>query len=429
MKNRWLTLCASLFLSISVTHAALSFSEIMYDPEGSDSNREWVEVRNDGDALNLTSYKLFESSTNHSITSSHGGATLPSGGFAVIADDPTRFLQDFPGYTGLLFDSSFSLSNAGEFLSLKDSGGQVTDSLTYSPGNGGSDDGTTLSLVQGVWVRGDVTPGADNVVSTKLLTSASSSKAVTVSSINAGPAPDLTVFVPEERLVVAGADALFTATALSSGGSEPTGVMYDWSFGDGGARTGKSVTYRYAEPGYYAAVVDASNGTLFAKNRIRVHVVAPTVFITDIKKTEEKILVSVTNPSPYEIDVGSWKINNNGAYYPLPKNTILLPRATTTLNALEFGMATSTSALGTTSFYFPGGQLLASSTYIPRHKDNRDFSKKEYVLAVSKEDRNKSKESKKAIEGDASLVHNTPPVTSTTKKDRKILTWITSYFR
>lgn len=428
MKNRLVPLITFLCLLPYSAYGALSITEIMYDPEGSDSGREWVEIRNDSDSVLLTSYKLFESNTNHGISLSRGGGVVPSGGYAVIADDPAKFLQDFPSYSGILFDSSFSLSNAGEFLSLKDSGGQVSDSLTYSPGIGGNDDGTTLALVQGVWVRGDPTPGSENVVSTKPLTSsASSTKASQVTALSSGPAPDLSVFVPEERLVIAGADTIFTGSALTSSGSEPGGVMYEWSFGDGGARTGKSVTYKYAEPGFYIAVVEASNGTLFAKNRIRVHVVQPSIFVTKVQKDDEKVSVALSNPSAYELDIGSWKIHNNGLYYSIPKNTILLPRATTTLNALEFGMATATAIIGTTSVYFPGGQLLASSTYIPQFDipEKHNLAKKDKVLG-GQESKRKIKDKERLIEKNTKS--NNFSQVSPLKKDRKIFTWIVSHF-
>ncbi len=347
-------------VSTNITFGALSFSEIMYDPEGADTGREWVEIRNDGDQVAINSYKLFESNTNHAISSFQGGAVLSSGGYAIIADNPAKFLEDFPSYTGVLFDSSFSLSNAGELLVLKDSAGQTLDSLTYSPALGGNDDGTTLSKFESGWGRGDPTPGSSNVLSLK---SASTTIKGGVTPLLSSPSVDLTLFLPEEKLVVAGADADFSTSALTSGGVEPSNMTYEWSFGDGGIRTGKSISYHYAESGIYLVIVEAHNGLVFAKGRMKVRAVEPTILVTDVKKTNEKVIISIKNTSAHEIDVGKWKIGTGGLRYDIPKNTIVLPRMETKMSGLELGMSTSTFTLGTTSLIFPGGQILASSTY------------------------------------------------------------------
>lgn len=353
-------LALSVVTTITLASAGLTFSEIMYDPEGSDSNREWIEVRNDDDSINLTTYKFFESNVNHGITAFQGGNTVPSGGFAVIADNPARFMQDYPAFSGILFDSSFSLSNAGEYLAMKDGGVAITDSFTYTPSAGGQDDSTTLSLISNAWVRGTATPGASNALSTLPIGGTSTTTSIAVKT--SPPAPDLTVFLPEQSILIAGADKQFSASAVQSNGVEPSNMTYEWSFGDGGVRIGKTVSYRYQEPGYYTVVVEASNGNLFSKNRARVQVVDGDLTIHKAIKTEDKIVIGVKNNSPYELDMSFWKVSAGPLHYTIPKNTIILPQSLLTLNGLELGMSTSTVDLSTTSLRFPGGKLLASST-------------------------------------------------------------------
>ncbi len=362
MNKKLVVTLASFILQIALAEATIGFSELMYDPEGADSGREWVEVRNDGDTVTLTNYKFFESNTNHSIVAFQGGNSIPSGGFAVIADTPSKFLVDFPDYKGLLFDSSFSLSNAGEFIALKDGSLATTDSLSYSPSLGGGDDGTTLSLLSGSWGRGEATPGAENKVSTKATSTSGGS--ASVSALASPPAPDLGVSLPEDLILVAGADKEFTGNALTSAGTAPPNMTYEWTFGDGGTRTGKTVLYHYAEPGYYMLVVEASNGLLFSKNRSKVKVIDADMKIHHVTKTDEKISIAISNNATSEVDVGTWKVDVGGLKYAIPKNTTLLPRTTTMLNGLELGMSTSTLKVATTSLVFPGGKILASSTYI-----------------------------------------------------------------
>src|SRR3989344_5734849 len=91
---------ASLFANVEIT-------EIMYDVSGSDTGREWIEVKANTET-DLADWKLFEANTNHALTLVGGTALVPAGGVAVIADNTEKFLLDFPSFSGTLFDSSFS---------------------------------------------------------------------------------------------------------------------------------------------------------------------------------------------------------------------------------------------------------------------------------------------------------------------------------
>ena len=60
----------SLFVfSFHVAYANILINEVMYDVEGTDTDREWIEVYNDGsESVDLSTYKLFEANTNHGLT-------------------------------------------------------------------------------------------------------------------------------------------------------------------------------------------------------------------------------------------------------------------------------------------------------------------------------------------------------------------------
>src|SRR4051812_27298350 len=94
--------------------AQVVINEVMYDLPGTDTGREWIEVYNGGSSsVDLSGWKLFEASTTHALTNVSGGTTLSAGGYAIIADDASKFLIDWPSFAGTLFDSVFSLSNTG----------------------------------------------------------------------------------------------------------------------------------------------------------------------------------------------------------------------------------------------------------------------------------------------------------------------------
>ena len=122
----------------------LRFTEIMFNPNGTDTGREWIELHtneNDG-CINLTAYRLFEEGTNHHIyaydnsTSSTYGGDM-SCGYAIICSDYAKFLLDYPNITSILgknvtlYKSSFSLSNTGEYLAIKRDE-DVIDEINYA---------------------------------------------------------------------------------------------------------------------------------------------------------------------------------------------------------------------------------------------------------------------------------------------------------
>lgn len=138
---------------------ALVITEIMYDlAEGSDTGREWIEVYNAGAPIDLLKYKVIENGSQHKIS---GPGMLPANTYAVIADNPAKFKNDHPAYSGILFDSAFSLNNDGETLALADPGGGVLDSVQYTNASGnGTGDSLQRNPGSNQFDAGISTPGA-----------------------------------------------------------------------------------------------------------------------------------------------------------------------------------------------------------------------------------------------------------------------------
>lgn len=158
----FLTLFVLLFLPLT-TLASIRISEVMYDASGSDAGHEWIEITNTGDSLiDLSAYKVFEGGVNHKMTVVQGSATLPPHTAAVIADNPQKFLSDWAGFTGTLFDSTFTsgLSNTGETLVIRRGDLTNEDTLTYSSSQGASGNGLSLARgSNGAFVATKPTPG------------------------------------------------------------------------------------------------------------------------------------------------------------------------------------------------------------------------------------------------------------------------------
>lgn len=108
-------------------------NEIMYDLEGSDDDREWIEIYNNGSSnIDLTNWRFQEGGTKHTLNSYQGGLIINPGSYAVIVDNPVGFLGDHSGFAGIIIDSSFSLSNTGETLIILEGDlTTVSDEVSY----------------------------------------------------------------------------------------------------------------------------------------------------------------------------------------------------------------------------------------------------------------------------------------------------------
>lgn len=149
-----LSILVNTLLVIPLVDASVLFSELMANPTGKDDGREWIEfyVINE---TNLTGWGLHESGTDHRLSLVQGNETVQPGLYFIVADDVDAFVNE-TGFNGTLFDSSFSLSNSGETLVLKNS--THTINLTYDQ----PPEGKSLCYVNDTWAVCEPTPGEAN---------------------------------------------------------------------------------------------------------------------------------------------------------------------------------------------------------------------------------------------------------------------------
>ncbi len=139
MSNTKAILIALFLFLPSDVFAEVIINEIMYNPSGSDSGHEWLEIYSD-QAVDISGWKFYEGGTNHKLAIISGSYIVE--GYAVIADNSENFFIDYPNFNGSLFDSTFSLKNTGEHIALKNTLLDIIDGVNYSTelanGNGKS---------------------------------------------------------------------------------------------------------------------------------------------------------------------------------------------------------------------------------------------------------------------------------------------------
>lgn len=335
-----------LFISAVTQANALIISEVMSNPTGVDDGREWIEIfNNTANSVDLSAMTIsIKGATAIAVTPLSGGTNLTPGGYAIIGSivsGSTKFLQDYPTYNGPLFKSGIGLVNTGvTSIDIKLSGSIVDSLSSYTAAK----DSFTLSLVSGSFVSSNPTPGAENqaVTSSDSGNNATSTNTQQTIQAQSAPSPDIVLYMPFEKTVVAGADSNFTTYGMTRGGNNIEGLTFSWSYGDGGQGEGTTTLYRYVYPGRYLAKVEAGNGHVLGNASMKIRVVSPDIAITKVDTGKYGLYVDIYNPNNYDLDLSQWKLSFDGKAFPFPKNTIILGGETTHFSGIAMGFASTT---------------------------------------------------------------------------------------
>lgn len=324
--------------------AQIVVSEIMYNAPGAEGSGEhdWVEIFNSGaNAVDVSAYRFFEANTNHTLRIESGSATIPSGGYAVIASATSTFLADWSSFSGTLFDSSFNLNSTGELIGIRVDSSDTTHDFTYTPTDAATNNGSSLhrvSISGASFAANTPSPGSgslaissggssdtnSNVNPEMSTTTASSVDGLgQISSIaNFTIEPEIFAYAGKDRELMAGADGIFEARALNKKKETVKPGRFLWTFGDGASAEGQTVMHHFAQPGRYAVVLDIADGLFVATHQIIVTVlpVSITISIKDVN-------IVLTNRSGKNLDLSYWSLRAGGKIFTLPKNTVLLAGA------------------------------------------------------------------------------------------------------
>jgi len=360
-----------------LAHARVSFNEIMYDLEGADSGREWVKIFNNGnEVVDLSGWKLREDNTNHSLNLFQGENILPARSCAIIADNVGKFLIDWPGFSGTIFDSSFSLNNTGEKLILLDNVGSEADSAVYNSEWGAGGNGQSLQKIGEAWSAVNAIP--------ENCGQAGSGNAPINQSLNLEPSGLITPLenslsikatAGQDKIAVAGAETEFKGEAFGLKNEPLENARYLWIFGDGTQKEGKKARHAYYFPGIYQAVLNVSSGYYSASAYLKITVIPNELYISEIKPAgRDSSWIEIHNPSSETIDISDWVLKSNGKKFVFPDSTYILPESF--LVVAESVSAISPALIsGETEFLYPTGFLADKFSYNGLLKANESFNR------------------------------------------------------
>ena len=344
MKKLNIIILTTLIFLPEISLAQIYINEIMYDLSGSDTSREWVEIYNAGSSsVDVSTMKFLEtpSASNHSISQVQGVSNIPAGGYAVISIDPTKFLLDWPSFSGNLFKSSFSsLNNTSGTVVLKDKDLVVLDQTSYTSSQGAAGDGNSLQKTSSSWISATPTPGAINTIesttpattdsapesTTTPTTTTTTEKIVYVYSAHSSPAPlndtdqkiEFEISAGRNRLTTVGNNIEFIAVPTKLKNLIEQSITYEWSFGDGTTGQGKTVSHTYKFPGEYSVVVNATASDQKSVSRLSVKVIFPEIYLNKIEGG-----VELWNKSSSEINIEGWNLVGETKTFTFPKDTLV----------------------------------------------------------------------------------------------------------
>ncbi len=337
---------------LPATPSTLEITEIMYDVEGTDTGREWIEIHNIGSAaIDLMTWKLFEANVAHKI--SGDVATIPAGGFAIVADVPDKFLADHAGFSGTLFDSVFSLTNTGESIALRSPEGSDVDKVSYNPELGAKGDGFSIQkTTDGRWIVSGPTPGSittssesqiivaetdtntvaivndtaeNNVVTSTYSTHDSQAVENTKSDV-----VELEVTSGRPRIGFVGSPMEFVAKVKQFKNSTSS-IDHRWSFGDGESKYGTGVSHIYNFPGDYIVILNSSSRNTQAVSKVLVKVLVPQISISSVGSD----YIELFNSSDYESNIGGMILQTAKSRNVIAKDTLIAPHTSIRISTVQ----------------------------------------------------------------------------------------------
>lgn len=309
------------------------------------SDPYWIEVLNDTGAIDdlsdygILSYKpgLSKPETNHRISKRNESDNLS------VEDNTTFYISNSkiePSISERVFYSAFSVAANGGTISITDKDDKILTCISYKNvncSNQNSENGNTNS-------------SSTNSTSTASSTNSENEliKYIYVPVNNQDIYGDIKVLLPKERVVPAAADVQYTLKAIDSNKNVIAPLDFHWSFGDGGEKFGKDVSYTYIYPGDYTLIATADGYTSGGQARMDVKVIHPDLKIIRVGLGEKDNVIDIENKTEHDLFLSGFRLKIDGKIYMLPKNLLIAKKKTVRLSGEAIGFklpATNVSLL------------------------------------------------------------------------------------
>lgn len=318
-------LIALSFLCVSKVYASLEITEIMYDPEGTDTNREWVKLYNNGEEnINIiggqtkSAWRISGGEIKESLHYINEDLNIPAGLYAVITKNKDIFKQEYPSFSGSITTASISFNNTAGIVKIWD--GNDPRNLIASKEYSASEDVPIIDNTDTT----DSTTIEDNTVTTTQSSGGSSSK---------NDEPKIIITKAEiigKNIAIAGLALPLDSLVTNNRGITFAVGRFVWNFGDGTKienTSNQKLTHIYWYPGDYVLTLSFYKGHNIEPDgvdRMIVKVIPSGVYVSSVGGVDDPY-IELENKSSYEIDLSNWIIQSPMKTFIIPEGMILLP--------------------------------------------------------------------------------------------------------
>ena len=346
------------FFIPKIVSADVVINEILYDPDGADTDKEYVRLYNNGDSdVNLTNWDLDPSSAPYFTFSSF---TLKAKSFVNIHINTSGTNSDTDLYDGGSSNMSNTKGPIALFNSTTHSSSTIIDYIEYGEG-GQTNESKAVSA--GIWTTGDFVPDAPEGKVIKLKINGvdnnsssdwkESEPTLQPPSEEAGSGDEeVSEETPSSETppVIAGnnppiADAgdniiAFIDQEISFDGSncsdtDGNELAYSWNMGDGKLIEEPSFTYKYLYPGTYLVTLMVYDGLYYVSDTITVKIQSQEITINEFIPNpegddEENEWIEIYNGSNSIVDISGWQLADEASGsqpFTFPQNTLIAPKS------------------------------------------------------------------------------------------------------
>lgn len=282
----------------------------------------WIEVLNNTGVIeDLSSYGIFsykpglsKPETNHRISKRNEGDNLS------IEDGETFYISNSktePNFSQKVFYSAFSVAANGGTISITDKNDNILTCIGYK--------NVDCSNINNENTNSSSTSSTSTSQSTN---TKETIKYIYIPLNNQNIYGDIKVLLPEDRVVPALAETDYTVKVIDSDKKVINGLDFHWSFGDGGEKFAKDVSYTFVYPGEYTLIATADGYTSGGQGRMNIKVVKPDLSFSKIGIGGAENYIDLENRTDYDLFLSNFYLKIDGSLYKLPKN-LLIPKKKT----------------------------------------------------------------------------------------------------
>lgn len=306
---------------------SVQINEIAWMGTVNSSSDEWIELYNTGsEEVDLTGWILESTDGTPLIDITQKSLVLPPvllpGGFFLLERTDDTTLPNIGAdviYVG-------ALGNGGEKLVLKDSNGNIIDTVDgldnwkingSSTSMGSNETKETAQKIGNNWITATATPRLANNSGSE-----QEEPSVTPPVLSSLGAPLVVQAKAPEDIVVMAREEITLDASLSS-----DAVEFKWYLGDGSFKEGKIIKHTYNFPGQYLVTLEASNSGQTSIDQLNIFVFDGRVLINEIfipATTTVNSWVELYNPTETPIDLDGWVLEVSNKDFIFPSYTLIL---------------------------------------------------------------------------------------------------------